>query len=118
MKSITAANGLIKSTAYRGSEGIFPNHKNINDPVVILDGQQAHKCPLEGNIPERKIYLTDLERNLTFDGTLESIEEFKGKIIASLVNVEVYEYSSLNPLLHLSKIHFSRPKNKISIEEY
>jgi hypothetical protein len=66
----------------------------------------------------RKIYLTDEERNLTFAGIVESFEELKGKIKVSLLNVQVYEYSSSNPLYDLPRISFSRPKDKLYTEEF
>ena len=67
---------------------------------------------------QRKIYLTDLERNFTFAGIVESFEEKKGKINVSLLDVQVYEYSSSNPLYYLPMINFSRPKDKLYIEDF
>jgi hypothetical protein len=65
----------------------------------------------------REIYLTDLERNLTFSGIVESLCELKENIKVSLLDVTVYEYSSSNPLYKLPKISFSRPKNQLHKEE-
>lgn len=67
---------------------------------------------------QKKIYLTDRERNLTFAGIVESFVEFKGKIKVSLLNVQVYKYSSSIPLYDLPSISFSRPKNKLYAEEF
>ena len=67
---------------------------------------------------ERKIYLTDRERNLTFAGIVESFVEFNGKIKVSLLNVQVYKYSSSIPLYNLPSISLSRPKNKLYAEEF
>jgi hypothetical protein len=69
-------------------------------------------------LPQKKIYLTDKERNLTFAGTVESFEELKGKIRVLLLDVQVYEYSSSNPLYYLPRICISRPKDKLYQEEF
>jgi hypothetical protein len=68
--------------------------------------------------PQGKIYLTDKERNLTFAGTVESFEELKGKIRVSLLDVQVYDYCSSNPLYYLPRISISRPKDKLYKEEF
>jgi hypothetical protein len=72
----------------------------------------------EGELPQRKIYLTDKERNLTFAGTVESFEELKGKIRVSLLDVQVYDYRSSHPLYYLPRISISRPKDKLYTEEF
>ena len=69
-------------------------------------------------IPQRKIYLTDKEHNLTFAGTVESFEELKGKIRVSLLDVQVYDYCSSHPLYYLPRISISRPKDKLHEEEF
>ncbi len=71
-----------------------------------------------GELPQRKIYLTDKERNLTFAGTVGSFEELKGKIRVLLFDVQVYEYSSSNPLYYLPEISISRPKDKLYQEDF
>jgi hypothetical protein len=73
--------------------------------------------PFVSELPQRKIYLTDKERNLTFAGTIGSFEELKGKIKVLLLDVQVYEYSSSNPLYYLPRISISRPKDKLYREE-
>jgi hypothetical protein len=69
-------------------------------------------------VPQKKIYLTDMERNLTFAGTVESFEELKGKIKVLLLDVQVYEYSSSNPLYYLPRISISRPMDKLYKEDF
>jgi hypothetical protein len=74
--------------------------------------------PLVSELPQRKIYLTDMERNLTFAGTVGSFEELKGEIRILLLDVQVYEYSSSYPLYYLPEISISRPKDKLYKEEF
>jgi hypothetical protein len=68
--------------------------------------------------PQKKIYLTDKEWNLTFAGTVGSFKELKGEIRILLLDVQVYEYSSSNPLYYLPRISISRPKDKLYKEEF
>jgi hypothetical protein len=65
----------------------------------------------------QKIYITDTERNLTFYGSVKSMNEGRGMISVCLLDVEVYEYSSSNYLYHEAEVSFSRPKGLLSIEE-
>ena len=67
---------------------------------------------------QRKIYLTDQERTLTFAGIVELFEELKGKVSVTLLDVQVYEYSTSIPLYDLPEISFTRPKNAIYTEEF
>ena len=71
-----------------------------------------------GEFSQKKIYLTDMERNLTFAGTVESFEELKGKIRVSLLDVQVYDYFSSTPLYYLPRISISRPADKLYHEEF
>jgi hypothetical protein len=83
----------------------------LDIPVSSPDGSFVSALP-------QKIYLTDKERNLTFAGTIESFVELKGKIKVSLLDVQVYEYCSSNPLYYLPRISISRPKDKLYREEF
>ncbi|MGF7081459.1 hypothetical protein [Mucilaginibacter sp. UYCu711] len=65
----------------------------------------------------RRISLTELDRDMSYTGTVESIRETNGKIEVSLLNVEVFEYSSSMPLYNVSKIKISRPEEAIFLEE-
>ncbi len=70
-----------------------------------------------GNLNKRRIYLTDLEQDLTYFGLVELIEEKRSSIEVSLVDVTVYEYSSSNYLYEAPAISLSRPKSAVFIEE-
>jgi len=76
------------------------------------------QSPKKVEVSKRNVYLTDLERDLTFAGTIESYEEIKGTIKVSLRNVQVFDYSSSTPLYYLPAISLSRPKNLIYIEDF
>jgi hypothetical protein len=65
---------------------------------------------------QKKIYLTDLEHNLVYAGILEFYKETSEEITATLADIQVYEYSSSNPLYSLSKATIKRPKCHIHIE--
>jgi hypothetical protein len=65
----------------------------------------------------QKIYATDTERDLTFFGSVKSMDEHNGIITICLLDVSVYEYSSSNYLYHEAEVSFSRPKSAIFIEE-
>ena len=65
---------------------------------------------------QKKIYLTDLEQNLTFTGFFKSYEEVNDNIIATMHDIEVYEYASSIPLFNLKEITFKKDKRKIYIE--
>lgn len=69
------------------------------------------------NLNRRKIYLTDLEQDLTYFGLVENIEEKRSRIEVTLLDVTVYEYSSSNYLYEAPAITLSRPKSVIFIEE-
>ncbi|SDT06298.1 hypothetical protein SAMN05216490_2402 [Mucilaginibacter mallensis] len=65
----------------------------------------------------QKIYVTDTERNLTFFGSVKSMDENHGMITICLLDVAVYEYSSSNYLYHEAEVSFSRPKSLLFVEE-
>jgi hypothetical protein len=65
----------------------------------------------------QKTYVTDIERDLTFVGSVISLTESNGKINITMSEVAVYEYSSSNYLYQEQEVSFSRPKNVIHIEE-
>ncbi|WP_121809979.1 hypothetical protein [Mucilaginibacter kameinonensis] len=66
--------------------------------------------------PKKKIYLTDLEQNLTFEGFLKSYKEANDNIIATLYDIEVYDYTSSTPLFSLAETTLTKSKSKIYIE--
>jgi hypothetical protein len=66
--------------------------------------------------PQKKIYLTDFEQNLTFAGFLTSYEEVNDNVIATLLNIEVYDYTSSTPLFNLGRITLKKNKGKIFID--
>ncbi|SEN39527.1 hypothetical protein SAMN05192574_10325 [Mucilaginibacter gossypiicola] len=66
--------------------------------------------------PQQKIYLTDFEQNLTFAGFFKSYKEVNNKVIATLQDIEVYDYVSSTPLFCLEEITLKRSKRKIYIE--
>lgn len=66
--------------------------------------------------PKKKIYLTDLEQNLTFEGFLKSYQEVNDNIIATLYDIEVYDYTSSTPLFSLAETTLTKSKRKIYIE--
>lgn len=82
----------------------YPQLSSIQDSVMTL--------PLS-----RKIYATDTERNLTFFGSVKSMDEHNGIINICLLDVAVYEYSSSNYLYNQAEVTFSRPKSVMFIEE-
>jgi hypothetical protein len=65
---------------------------------------------------QKKIYLTDLEQNLTFAGFLKSYKEVNDNVIATLLNIEVYDYTSSTPLFSLRETTLMKNKGKIFIE--
>jgi len=65
---------------------------------------------------QKKIYLTDFEQNLTFAGFLTSYEEVNDNVIATLLNIEVYDYTSSTPLFSLGKITLKKSKGRIFID--
>jgi hypothetical protein len=70
--------------------------------------------PVSG--PER-VYVTDLETGFTYFGAVVSCKKVRSKIKVSLLDVQVFEYSSGQPLFTLPKINISRPADKIYTEE-
>jgi len=66
--------------------------------------------------PKKKIYLTDLEQNLTFEGFLKSYKEVNDNVIATLYDIEVYDYTSSTPLFSLAETTLTKSKRKIYIE--
>lgn len=65
----------------------------------------------------KKIYITDLDINLTFFGEVKAFENIDGNITALLFHVAVYEYSSSNYLYAQSEISLSGPASRFYIEE-
>ncbi|WDF75509.1 hypothetical protein PQ469_16590 [Mucilaginibacter sp. KACC 22773] len=65
----------------------------------------------------QKAYVTDMERDLTFFGSVKSLTEHNGILTICMSEVTVYEYSSSNYLYQEVEISFSRPKSVIHIEE-
>nr|MBB6234563.1 hypothetical protein [Mucilaginibacter sp. FT3.2] len=65
----------------------------------------------------KKFYVTDMERDLTFFGSVKSLTEHNGVISIHLTEVAVYEYSSSNYLYQEAEVSLSRPKHVIHIEE-
>lgn len=68
-------------------------------------------------LSNKKIYLTDLENDLTYWGTVRIMTKTEDKIEVQLQQVKVYQYSSANYLHDLDSIHLSRPKASIFIED-
>jgi hypothetical protein len=66
--------------------------------------------------PKQKIYLTDFEQNLTFAGFFKSYKEVNDNVIATLRDIEVYDYASSAPLFSLEEITLKRSKRKIYID--
>jgi hypothetical protein len=69
------------------------------------------------NLNKKKIYLTDLEQDLTYFGLVEHINEKRSNIEVALLDVTVYQYSSSNYLYNAPAISLLRPKSVIFIEE-
>jgi hypothetical protein len=69
------------------------------------------------HIVPRRVSVTELDRDLTYTGVVDSINELDGQTEVSLINVEVFEYSSAFPLYNVSNIRLSRPTNALFIEE-
>lgn len=65
---------------------------------------------------QQKIYLTDFEQNLTFAGFFKSYKEVNNKVIATLQDIDVYDYASSTPLFSLEEITLKKSKCKIYIE--
>lgn len=65
---------------------------------------------------QKKIYLTDLEQNLTFSGFVKSYEEVNDKVIATLLEIEVYDYTSSMPLFNMEEITLKKSKCKIHLD--
>ena len=66
---------------------------------------------------QKRVSLTELDRDMSYTGSIESIREANGKIEVCLINVEVFEYSSATPLYSVSKIKISRPEEAVFIED-
>ena len=81
-------------------------------PYFSFNGSPVMTSPIDD-----KIYVTDIERDLTFYGSIVSFTESKDVITVSLTDVKVYEYSSSNYLFSESEISFSRPKGLLHIEK-
>jgi hypothetical protein len=65
----------------------------------------------------KKIYITDLNVNLTFLGEIKSFETKDENITVLLNNVTVYEYSSSNYLYSQPEISLSGPASRFHIED-
>jgi hypothetical protein len=65
----------------------------------------------------KKIYITDLNINLTFLGEIKSFENKDESIKVLLTNVTVYEYSSSNYLYSQPEISLSGPASRFHIED-
>jgi hypothetical protein len=65
----------------------------------------------------KKIYITDLNVNLTFWGEVKSFETKDENITVLLINVTVYEYSSSNYLYSQPEISLSGPVSRFHIED-
>ncbi|MFC0514108.1 hypothetical protein ACFFGT_07860 [Mucilaginibacter angelicae] len=65
----------------------------------------------------KKIYITDLNINLTFLGEVKSFENKNENITVLLSNVTVYEYSSSNYLYSQPEISLSGPASRFHIED-
>ncbi|HEX8019879.1 hypothetical protein [Mucilaginibacter sp.] len=65
----------------------------------------------------KKIYITDLNVNLTFLGEVKSFETKDESISVLLNNVTVYEYSSSNYLYSQPEISLSGPASRFHIED-
>ncbi|MDB5148349.1 MAG: hypothetical protein JWQ57_2369 [Mucilaginibacter sp.] len=65
---------------------------------------------------QKKIYLTDLEQNLTFAGFFKSYEEINDNVIATMRDIEVYDYTSSMPLFSLGEITLKKSKCKIYLD--
>ncbi|MEO3407491.1 hypothetical protein AAFN85_26465 [Mucilaginibacter sp. CAU 1740] len=63
------------------------------------------------------MYVTDMEYDLTYSGTVSVFEEVGNTLKITLTDVKVYEYSSSNYLFSEPEISLSRPKNKLHIEK-
>lgn len=65
----------------------------------------------------KKIYITDLNINLTFLGEVSFFENKDENITVTLKNLTVYEYSSSNYLYSQSEISMSGPASRFHIED-
>jgi hypothetical protein len=65
---------------------------------------------------QEKIYLTDFEQNLTFAGFFKSYEEVNDNVIATLRDIEVYDYTSSIPLFSLGEVTLKKSKCKIYVD--
>jgi hypothetical protein len=65
----------------------------------------------------KRIYITDLNVNLTFLGEVKSFETKDENITVLLNNVTVYEYSSSNYLYSQPEISLSGPVSRFHIED-
>lgn len=65
----------------------------------------------------KRIYITDLNVNLTFLGEVKSFENKDENIAVILNNVTVYEYSSSNFLYSQPEISLAGPATQFHIEE-
>jgi hypothetical protein len=65
----------------------------------------------------KRIYITDLNINLTFLGEVKTFENKDENITVLLNNVTVYEYSSSNYLYSQPEISLSGPASQFNIED-
>ncbi|MDB5148351.1 MAG: hypothetical protein JWQ57_2371 [Mucilaginibacter sp.] len=65
----------------------------------------------------KRIYITDLNINLTFLGEVKTFENKDENITVLLNNVTVYEYSSSNYLYSQPEISLSGPASRFHIED-
>ncbi|MFC0514106.1 hypothetical protein ACFFGT_07850 [Mucilaginibacter angelicae] len=65
---------------------------------------------------QKKIYLTDLEQNLTFAGFFKSYKEVNDHVIATMRDIEVYDYTSSIPLFTMREATLKKSKCKIYID--
>jgi hypothetical protein len=65
----------------------------------------------------RKLYITDLKLGLTFFGEVQSLLNLKNTISVTLINVNVYEYSSSNYLYSIPEISLAGPPARFHFEE-
>lgn len=65
----------------------------------------------------KKMSVTELDRDLSYVGLVDSFEDSKGKTVISLINVEVFEYSSATPLYNVSNFKIERPTQSLFVEE-
>ena len=104
----------LSRSSWRSYLDAFIAHK---DSVLQQKKPFQYTVPVAGHVNQKKVYVTDMDRDVTFAGTVKSLVNKNGTMTVSLVNVQVYEYSTSNPLFELPKISFSRPADKLFVEE-